>query len=327
MNRVVKAAVAVTAFGLAAALAVPAQAEVQYNTARYAPHDGPGGGTSSGSSPIGSLLGGLVGGGLLSGLFGGNPKSAQAPGRQMTEEERDTANENQRELGLASPNGAEDVLSGGSPLTELSPIVGGFSLVGGGLTKSLPVLSGAARMATPSVKAAEQGKGAVAAEGTTFRGAYSVVTGLFDSSVGGTTTKLSGSSLLPGTGTGFADATGIAARTMSGTTKSVEALSTETMLTGLAQAARRALPHAASGELAPVVGQVAPAEMAPVVEALPGTTQAASMDELTPLVESASSVVKANGTKATGHYGDVMAALGWSADALTSSVRESWVRD
>ena len=76
-----------------------------------------------------------------------------------------------------------------------------------------------------------------------------------------------------------------------------------------------------------MIGQVAPAEMAPVVEALPATSQAASMDELTPLVEDSSAFVTATGTKAAGSYSDVITALGWTTDALTSSVRNSWIRD
>ncbi|GAA3625266.1 hypothetical protein GCM10022419_133590 [Nonomuraea rosea] len=329
MNRVVKTAVAVTAFGLAAALAVPAQADVQYNSARYAANDAPGGGTSANGSPIGSLLGGLVGGGLFGSLFGGKAKSAQAPGGHMTEAERDAASEDQREPGMSVPaaNAAEDVLSGGSPLTELSPIVGGFRLGGGDLTKSLPVLSGASRMATPTVKTGEQGHSQSVTEGAALRGAYGAATGLVDSSVGGTVNRLAPSSLMPASGAGFLDASGLTAKTMGAASKSVESLSADTTLTGLAMAARRALPHAASGELAPVVGQVAPAEMAPVVEALPGTTQAASMDELTPLVEDTSNLVATRGAKTAGYYGDVMAALGWTTDALTSSVRNSWVRD
>ncbi|MGN9843413.1 hypothetical protein ACTMTI_35335 [Nonomuraea sp. H19] len=288
MNRVVKTAVAVTAFGLAAALAVPAQAEVQYDTARY---EGPGGGTNEGSTQIG----GLFGAGLLNGLFGGIAASklggaiaGQQPAeaaRGLTEAELDALSENQRQPGsTTTPNAAEDVTRTGGPLPELSPIVGGFGFGGGGLTESLPVLSGAARVAqpaTPSVKAGKRGRNEAAADATTMRGAA----------------------------------------------KGVESLSADTVVAGLAQAAGRALPHASRGELSPLVGQVAPAEMAPVVEALPGSVQAASFDELTPLVKGTASFVSANGTKATGSYSDVIAALGWTTEGLTSSVRGSWVRD
>jgi hypothetical protein len=114
---------------------------------------------------------------------------------------------------------------------------------------------------------------------------------------------------------------------MNGTTKGLRDLSADTTVSGLAQAARMALPHATSGELAPAVGRVAPVEMAPVAEALPGATQVASVDDIAPFMQDAGGFVAANGTKAAGSYSDVMTALGWTTDALTSSVRDSWVRD
>ncbi|MEV4020573.1 hypothetical protein AB0J35_59860 [Nonomuraea angiospora] len=335
MNRVVKTAVAVTVFGLAAALAVPAQAEVGNNAVR---NDG--GGSNSpldgllGGGLTDGLLGGLIGGGQLNGLLGGGlqSKSAARPSRPMTDVERDIAAENQRQGYATTPNAAEDVTNFGGPLPELSPIVGGFSLGGGGLTESLPVpaLSGAARMAQPvatSVKTGQQGGGQVLTEGETLRGAYDAVTGLFNTSFGDAMDKLNNNSVLPGTGSSLMNTSAATAKTMSGTSKGVEILSAESIAAGLGEAARRALPHAASGRLSPMVGQVAPVEMAPVIEALPGTAQAASVDELTPLVEDTSGVVSANGTKATGTYGDVLTALGWSTDSLTSSVRDSWIRN
>ncbi|MFF4625581.1 hypothetical protein [Nonomuraea jabiensis] len=334
MNRVVKAAVAVTVFGLAAALAVPAQAEAGNNAVR---NDG--GGTNS---PLDGLLGGgllkdgllsgLIGGGQLNGLLGGGlqGKSAAQPGRPMTSVERDIAAESQRRYST-TPNAAEDVTNFGGPLPELSPIVGGFSLGGAGLTESLPVpvLSGAARMAQPvatSVKAGGRDGGRVLTEGETLRGAYDATTGLFNTSFGDAMDKLNNNGVLPGAGSSLLNTGAATAKTMSGTSKGIETLSAESIVAGLGEAARRALPHDASGRLSPVIGQVAPVEMAPVIEALPGTAQAASMDELTPLVEDASGVVSANGAKATGTYGDVLTALGWSTDSLTSSVRDSWIR-
>ncbi|MET7331548.1 hypothetical protein [Nonomuraea sp. NPDC005650] len=342
MNRVVKTAVAVTAFGLAAALAVPAQAEVRHNAAGYV---GSGGGTGSpldgllGGSLTDSLLGGLVGGVPLNGLLGGvsQPKSAARPSRPMTDVERDIAAENQQgpahyNGSSTTPNAAEDVTNFGGPLPELSPIVGGFSLGGGGLTESLPVpaLTGAARMAQPaatSVKAGKQGAGQVVSDGTTLRGAYDTTTGVLGMSVGDAMNKVTSDSLFPGAGSSVLDTSAATAKTMNSTTQGIESLSAGSIVAGLGVVARQALPQAASKELSPVVGQVAPVEMAPVIEALPGTAQAASMDELSPLVEDASGFVSANGTKATGTYGDVLTALGWTADALTSSVRESWIRN
>lgn len=280
MNRLVKAAVAVTAFGLGAALAAPAQAEGQYDTARYALTEGLGEGAGIAGSPLGGLLGGLAGGGLGGGLLGGlvgggdQPKSGVAqPGGQMTEAEWDAAIEALSPRRVGDPNAAEDVTRQGGPLPELSPILSGVPLGGGGLTESLPVLSGAARMAqqaTPSLKAT----------GTTQRAV-----------------------------------------------KGMESLSAETLLAGLAQATRHALPTTAKSDLSPVVGQVAPSEMAPVMEALPGTAQAASMDELSPLVEDVSSAVYSRGTKTTGSYSDLMTALGWTTGALTGSVRNSWTHN
>ncbi|MFI7134426.1 hypothetical protein ACIBQ1_52790 [Nonomuraea sp. NPDC050153] len=338
MNRVVKTAVAVTAFGLAAALAVPAQAEVRHDAAGYV---GSGGGSGSpldsllGGSLTDSLLGGLVGGVPLNGLLGGGTqaKSAARPSRPMTDVERDIAAENQQgPAHFTTPNAAEDVTNFGGPLPELSPIVGGFSLGGGGLTESLPVpiLSGAARMAQPaatSVKAGKQGTGQVVTEGTALRGAYDATAGVLGMSVGDAMNKVNSNSLFPGAGSSVLNTSTATAKTMNSTTQGVESLSAGSVVAGLGLVARQALPQAASSELSPVIGQVAPVEMAPVVEALPGTAQAASMDELTPLVEDASGFLSANGTKATGTYGDVLTALGWTTDALTSSVRDSWTRD
>ncbi|MEV0390720.1 hypothetical protein [Nonomuraea sp. NPDC050643] len=325
MNRVVKTAVAVTAFGLAAAaMAVPAQAEVHHNTARYAFIDGPGGGTTA-SSPLGGVLGSLVNGGLLGTLLGqGKPKSAAHP--EMTEAERDAAAENAaRNAGQNSAeeaggaNAAEDVIRQGSPLPELSPIVGGIPFGGGGL----PLL-GAARMAqpgTPSVKTGKQGQTGTVAQSRTVDSAVGAMGGMLQSSVGGAMGKVSTASLLPDSGSGATT------KTMNSTTKGVEALSTDTLFFGVTQATRRALPQSTSAELSPVIGQVAPAEMAPIAEALPGTSQVASLDELTPVIEDSSAFVASSGTNATGRYSDVVAALGWSTDALTSSVRGPWARD
>ncbi|MBF8188989.1 hypothetical protein ITP53_25295 [Nonomuraea sp. K274] len=173
MNRVVKAAVAVTAFSLAAALSVPAQAEVRYNAARYDV-----GGVGGALSPISGLLGGLVGGGLLGGLLGGGSKAkdGQSTGTQMSEAEQDAIFESRAPY-TSTPNSAEDVTNHGGPLPELSPILSGFSLGGSGLTSSLPLLSGAARMAQPATSAFTGSRGGYAAEDTTVRGAMGTVTG------------------------------------------------------------------------------------------------------------------------------------------------------
>ncbi|MFC4013150.1 hypothetical protein ACFOY2_38400 [Nonomuraea purpurea] len=319
MNRVVKTAVAVTAFGLAAALAVPAQADVRHNNTKHNTSRS----ATLGDSPVGGLLGGLVGSGLLTGLLGATPKSAAQPDARMSEIERDRASEaaarkqTQAEEAGFTANAAEDVISGGAPLRELSPIVGGFALGQAGLAKSLPVL-GAARMAQPATPAV---KGGAASQNTDV---YGSVSGLVDSSIGGTMFGWSSGRLLPESGNGLMN-TGNA--TVGKTAKGFESLSAETALGGLSSTAKRTLPRVTSSELAPVVGQVAPKEVAPVVEALPGTTQTASAEELKPIVKDASTFVETNGYKAADRYGDVMVALGWSSESLAGSVRESWKRD
>ncbi|NUP79385.1 MAG: hypothetical protein HOV96_17750 [Nonomuraea sp.] len=303
---------------------MPAQAEVQYtNVAKGLPIDGLGGGT--GGSPLdllggllgGELLGGLSGLGGLGGLGGGDAKSAADP------HAADIADEKRRAAMEMTPNAAEDVTRLGGPLPELSPILSSMSIGQGttgltksGLTKSLPLLGGA-RMAQPSVKAAPGSKSAPVS------GAMGAMSGLVESSVGGAMGTLGGGMLLPG-GAGARDA---ATTAMNGPTKGLHDLSAGTAMEGLTRAARLALPHASSGELSPMVGHVAPVEAAPVIEALPGATQAASVDEVAPLMKDTAGFVAANGSKAAGSYSDVMSALGWTTDALTSSVRDSWVRD
>ncbi|MEU1388708.1 MULTISPECIES: hypothetical protein [unclassified Nonomuraea] len=307
---------------------MPAQAEVQFtHTAKIVPLDGLGGGTSGG--PL-DLLGGLLGGGLLSSLGGGlggltgaaKAKSADAAGEARA---RDIADENRRASLAMTPNAAEDVTRQSGPLPELSPILGSGAVGGGGrgLAKSLPLLGGA-RMAQPLVKGAPQSNGGLTGTSAPVRGAMDTMTALAGASVGGAMGKVGGGALLPGTGSGTA---GTATTSMTGATKGLRDLSMESGMGGLTRAARMALPQASGGELAPMVGQVAPVEAAPVVEALPGTTRTASVDEITPLMQDGAGLVSANGSKAAGSYSDMISALGWSTDALTSSVRGSWVRD
>lgn len=103
------------------------------------------------------------------------------------------------------------------------------------------------------------------------------------------------------------------------------ALPARDSLRGLSQAAKKALPSQDSnGRLGPLVGHLTPSEAAPMLESLPGTTQVASVDEIAPLVEDASALAAANGTKAAGSYTDTVASLGWSTAALTSAVRDPW---
>ncbi|MEO3891153.1 hypothetical protein [Nonomuraea sp. B5E05] len=250
--------------------------------------------------------GGGITGELMSALFG---VPAQPQG--LTEAEKDALAEyrriadNQRRT-MGTPNSAEDVTKGGDPLAELSPIVGGMGLRNSrGVTSSLPLLSGAARMAeaaNPSAKTVRQGRSEVATQTATVHGVVAALAGLAESSLGNTLVKLPATEGAP-----------------------VKGAAAQNSMSGLAQAAKNALPG--SGRLSPVIGKVAPAEVAPVAEALPGVPRAATLHELTPLVQEASGAVETSGTKAAGSYGDVMTALGWSTSALTGSVRQSWDRD
>ncbi|GAA3255815.1 hypothetical protein [Nonomuraea helvata] len=340
MNRLVKTAAAVTAFGLAAALAVPAQAD----TARYERQSG---GTTAGI-PISGLLGGVVGGRLLNGMLQGTaqPKPGARPANRRPGAEpaavpanrqdgthanrQDGAQVNRRNgvptnrrKRVITPNAAEDVTRQGGPLPELSQIASGLPLGGGGLTEALPVpvLPDAVPLTQlPSVK---NGGGQTVTSG----GAYDALTGLLRTPTGDMVNQVHSATLLPATGSSVADVSRTAARVMNSTTKGADSLSADGVVSGLSQAARRALPRAGSGRLSPLIGQVAPSEMAPVIEALPGATHAASADGLTPLAEDASSFVSTNATKAAGTYSDVLTALGWTTDALTSSVRDSWIRN
>ncbi|TDD18564.1 hypothetical protein [Nonomuraea diastatica] len=280
---------------MAAALAVPAQADVHSGSRS--------GGTTTATSPIGGITADLVGA-----LFG-----APALQEQLTEAEKDALAEarrradNQRRT-MGTPNSAEDVTKLGDPLPELSPIVGGIPLSNGrDVTSSLPLLSGAARMAeasTPSVKTFRQGRSEVATQAAAVHGVVAAMAALAESSFGSALVKLPATDGAP-----------------------VKGVAAQTSMSGLTQAAKNALPGIPGGRLSTVIGKVAPAEAAPVAEALPGLTQAATLDELTPLVEEAAGTVEAGGTKAAASHRDVVTALGWSTSALTSSVRQSWDRD
>ncbi|MEU4516062.1 hypothetical protein AB0G05_41770 [Nonomuraea wenchangensis] len=408
MNRVVKAAVAATAFGLAAALATPAQAEAQYETARNALADGPGGGTSvAGGSPAGGLLSGLTGGGLagtgaggglLGGLLGGKAKSAAGGGqvrREPSEAEKDAIAASGRRAPVGrpqTPNSAEDVTRKGRPIPELSPIRSGIPLGGGGVTESLPVVSGTRRVAAPAAGAARRIQpqaAALNAAGADY-GPFHLVTGLAKEAVdaagkvqasdmldGPALPGLPGSSGVTGGGLPVGGVHGISDRTVSGLTGGpapldglagpvtglaslpLNALSGSPLgglsgsplgalsgppaagllaapardfgslpggasPAGLAQAALRALPY--KGEQAPVVGRAAPVGTAAVAEVLPAAVRQAAVEELVPLAADAAGVVEANGGEAVPGYGDLMAALGWTTDALTGSVRDTWNR-
>lgn len=307
MKRVIKTAVAVTSFGLAAALAAPVHAEVNDHGVNHAPSDDPFGGLLGGDDAgAGNLLSQLTGGGVLGGLLGGGalPLSGQADAEDQTEH-------------MGGPNSYEDITPGSEPRPELGPKVAGLPLASGLLDK-LPAVGGvmpggASRMAAPGGVKQVQSFQVKAAEQQTLHGAFASVADLVEGSLGGAMAKLSSANLLP-------DTTGTTTRTMNGATQGVGTLSTEATVAGLAEAAKHALPAASNPKLAPVIGRVVPAELAPLVEELPGATQLAAIDEISPLVEDASTVVAANGTKAAGIYADAITSLAWTTAALTSGV-------
>ncbi|MFI7455702.1 hypothetical protein ACIBQX_50170 [Nonomuraea sp. NPDC049714] len=313
MKRVIKTAVAVTSFGLAAALAAPVHAEVNDHGVNHAPSDDPIGGLLGGDDGgMGNLLSQLTGGGVLGGLLGGG---ALPLGGQVDDAE------DQAEY-MGGPNSYEDITPDSEPRPELGPKVAGLPL-GGELLGNLPALGGmvpggtkpggASRMAAPGGVKQVQSFQVKAAEQQTLHGAFASVADLVEGSLGGAMAQLSSTSLLP-------DTTGTTSRTMNGTTQGVGSLSMESTVAGLSEAARHALPAASNGKLAPLIGRVVPAELAPLVEVLPGATQLAAIDEISPLIEDASTVVSANGTKAAGIYADAITSLGWTTAALTSHV-------
>ena len=99
---------------------------------------------------------------------------------------------------------------------------------------------------------------------------------LVEGSLGGAMAKLTSANLLP-------DATDTTTRTMNGATQGAGTLSMESSVVGLAEVAKNALPSTRSGELAPAIGRVVPAELMLLVETLPGATQLAVVDEISPL--------------------------------------------
>ncbi|MEU4578379.1 MULTISPECIES: hypothetical protein [Nonomuraea] len=310
---------AVTSFGLAAALAPPVHADVQELGHRAAPQadepGGKGGGPLGGLlSPVTGLLGGLLGGG--GGLLGGGKKSAPAEKYEGQAEPR----------GPIGPNSYEDATRWSEPRPELAPRVAGLPLLGG-LGKGLPlagglplggVVPGASRLAVP-----QNAKVKPNVDGT-LHGAFASVADLVEGSLSGAMAKLSTTRLLPGGTTSVVDASNTTTDTLNGTTQGLENLSLESTMAGLGAAAKHALPHASRGELSPLIGHLTPAEAAPLIESLPGTTQIAAVDEVSPLVEDVSNVLSTNGTKATGSYNETITSLGWSTAALTRHAADAW---
>ncbi|MFG1948932.1 hypothetical protein [Nonomuraea sp. NPDC048826] len=296
MKRVMKTAVAVTAFGLAAALAVPAQAQTKDPGGSQTTRDEPGSG--KGPAGLGSLLGGLTGGGLLNGLGGGllggllggrsgaPAQPAQPPQQQQQENQRPGR-------------------------SEMGPAIDG-------LTSSLP-LGGLASSHQSKRKTQVKPQ-----QDATLQGAFASVADLVEGSLGGAMASLSTTKLLPGGAVSVTQALDSTTEAVNGTTQGVDHLSVQDTVTSVSRAAKFALPQSTNGRLGPLIGQLAPAEAAPLLESLPGTTQVASIDEIAPLVEDASALVSTNGTKASGAYTDTIASLGWATAALTSAVQDPW---
>jgi len=257
MKRVIKAAVAVTSLGLAAALSVPAHAEVRDLGVNNAPSDDPLGGLLGGVGGVGGAGGGgdllakLTGGNLLGGLLGGVGKSGASGPADMRNADLQNADiENQAEP--MARDSFEDATVDSGPLPELAP--GGAGLpVAGDLLKQLPVLGsvvpGASRAAVPDTATGLQD---AQSRPEILRGAFTSVADLMGGSLGGAMAELSRLHLAP---------------------------------------------EGAS---------------APLVEAFPGTTQAASIDEIAPLVEDA------------GARPDVITSLGWATPAQAGDVDTSW---
>lgn len=328
MKRAIKTAVAVTSFGLAAALAVPAHAQAGEVGARHAYDNEPEKGRSGGGSPLGGGgplggLGGLLGpiSGLLKGVAGSTPLGGllgkkSAPSTRPTQSTPVKADPRRPVTTYQAPGKRQ----GAGP--QLAPEAAGLPF--SGLTGALPlggVVPGASRMAAP--RDVHVKPGATMSE-QSLRGAFASVADLVEGSLSGAMAVLSTTRAVPGGTASAVDVLDGTTKALNGATEGAESLSAEYTMTGLARAARHALPQATNGRLAPLVGHLAPAETAPLLESLPGTTQVASIDEVAPLIEDASAMVATNGTKAVGTYSDTVTALGWATAALTSKVRAPW---
>jgi hypothetical protein len=211
-----------------------------------------------------------------------------------------------------------------SPTQAQLPVGGRLSDPLGGLTGILPSASRLAESAASQAAVVPGGKSGTAAPASS---ALAPVSNLLGGTLLGGLSQLTKANALPGTTSSAADAANTTTETANGTTQGVDRLSMGETVRGLTAAAKRALPGSSRGELAPLIGHLAPAEMTPIFEAVPGTTQAASIDEIAPLVEDTSGVVSTNGTKAAGSYSDAMTSLTWTTDALTGDVSGYFTRN
>ncbi|MEU8251888.1 hypothetical protein [Nonomuraea sp. NPDC048916] len=272
MNRMIKAAAAVAAFGLAGVMAAtPAQAQ-EHRLATESAGDGSSGGSSGGS---GGVLGDLLGG-----LFGGE-KDTTATGASRSVAPGDTP-------GAYVPRGV-----GGprSPLPPLSPGETNSSVaglpVGARLLGALPGLGGLGGLTAqvPGASRAAQGRSPMSSVEAPLQGGQAVVdrAGVF-----------SVERLLGGTLYGAVRSSGTRAPTAYGGTS-------------------YGTSYGPSAELVPVVGRLMPAEMAPVVETLPGTARIATLDRSARLFQSVA-------TARTGVRGEQVTLFGRTAEARTGAV-------
>lgn len=318
MNRVIKAAVAVATFGLAAALSAPAMAQDAQAV--------------KAGDPISDLLGGLLGGGgspldsvtgLLGGAGGGDPLSS-VTGLLG---------------GATSPlSGLTGVAGGaGDPLAAVTGLTGGLSGVTGAVpglssvTGALPGMPVAPRLLAMS--SPEPGFGVLRpattlldghdlTASTPVDGVLKSVSDLVENVLGSSTAQTGG--MVPGTGTvptvvdSLSTTTDTVAATVKNATEGLTGVAEQQdAVAGLTAAIQRAVPQSGAGELAPLVGQLAPVETAPVIGSLPGVADTASVDEIAPLVEAASTTVESNGTKATGAVKETLSSVGETTAAVT----------
>ncbi|MFI6325769.1 hypothetical protein ACIBG8_50210 [Nonomuraea sp. NPDC050556] len=311
MNRVIKAAVAVATFGLAAALSAPAMAQ----DARPA-----------GDDPISSLLGGLLGGmgggsplDSVTGLLGGGGSPLDSVTGLLG--------------GVGGGANPLSSLTGGAgdPLSAVTGLTGGL----GGVTGALPGMSASVKRVVPMSSPVPELdvlrtvdatllNGQDLAMNTPVDGVLKSVNDLVEGLLGSTSVDSLTGGGMPQTGTvsTLVDSLSTTADTVAGTVKNTTAGLTglaeqQNAVAGLTAAIQRAVPQSGAGELAPLVGQLAPVETAPVVASLPGVADAASVDEISPLVESATTTVESNGTKATDAVKGTLNSVAQTAAAVT----------
>ncbi|MFG2078256.1 hypothetical protein [Nonomuraea maritima] len=281
MNRVVKAAVAVTAFGLAAALAAPAQADLR-NDVLSRSTDVP----LLGASPAGGFVQSMLASAYVNGLLVGvsHAKSAGA-GSDLTAVQRDMYMERRAQMDWRSqvnrpgqinrgftPNAEEDVTRETWPMPEISPIVAGTPFGGQGMSASVP-----------STRSVKRGRSV---------------------SVGQDAPPMQGVPL-PGTVTSVGDAHNLPGRGV---------------VPGLGTAARMALPDLAAGMVTSLPAQAAAvADQVETSERIRSLKASGTANGLTPLANKATGKMS-NGTVTMSGSTEALKALGWTADTVTGTV-------